>query len=121
MVLGRAGHAGELAAAVRKAVPGGVDLVVDPAGIGGDLIHAVRDGGVFVVIAVVPEPDAERGVEVRRGSAQSDGALPAQIPADLADGKKQARAGLTLPLTEAAEAHRRSEARSVRGRIVLTV
>ncbi|WP_235029299.1 zinc-binding dehydrogenase [Streptomyces sp. 3213.3] len=87
----------------------------------GDLIHAVRDGGVFVVIAVVPEPPAERGVEVRRVSAQSDGVLLARILADLADGKKKARVGLVLPLTEAAEAHRKSEERSVRGKIVLTV
>ncbi|MFF1683074.1 NADP-dependent oxidoreductase [Streptomyces sp. NPDC058256] len=121
IVLGRAGDAGELATAVRKSVPGGVDVVVDPAGIGGDLIHAVRDGGVFVVIAVVPAPEPERGVDVRRVSAQSDGALLARILADLADGTKKARIGLTLPLTEAAEAHRRSESRSVRGKIVLTV
>jgi NADPH:quinone reductase-like Zn-dependent oxidoreductase len=102
-------------------VPGGVDVVVDPAGIGGDLIHAVRDGGVFVVIAVVPAPEPERGVDVRRVSAQSDGALLARILADVADGKKRTRIGLTLPLAEAAEAHRRTESRSVRGKIVLTV
>ncbi|MFJ9377819.1 zinc-binding dehydrogenase [Streptomyces sp. NPDC101455] len=102
-------------------MPGGVDVVVDPAGIGGDLIHAVRDGGVFVVIAVVPDPAPERGVDVRRVSAQSDGALLGRILADVADGKKRTRVGLTLPLTEAAEAHRRSEDSSVRGKIVLTV
>lgn len=121
IVLGRSHDAGELAAAVRKSVPGGVDVVVDPAGIGGDLIHAVRDGGVFVVIAVVPDPAPERGVDVRRVNARSDGALLGRILADVADGKKRTRVGLTLPLTEAAEAHRRSEDRSVRGKIVLTV
>jgi NADPH:quinone reductase-like Zn-dependent oxidoreductase len=120
-VLGRARDAGELAAAVQKSVPGGVDVVVDPAGIGGDLVHAVRDGGVFVVLAVVPDPETERGVDIRRVNAQSDGALLARILADVADGKKKARVGLTLPLAEAAEAHRRSESRSVRGKIVLTV
>jgi len=120
-VLGRPRDAEELVAAVRKSVPDGVDVVVDPAGIGGDLIHAVRDGGVFVVVAIVPDPEPERGVDVRHVSAQSDGALLARILADLADGTKKARIGLTLPLAEAAEAHRRTESRSVRGKIVLTV
>ncbi|MGH1552373.1 zinc-binding dehydrogenase [Streptomyces sp. L7] len=121
IVLGRAGDAGELAAAVRKSVPGGVDLVVDPAGIGGDLIHAVRDGGVFVVIAVVPEPAAERGVEVRRVSAQSDGALLAQILADLADGKKKARVGLTLPAHRGGRGAPEERGEVGAGKIVLTV
>jgi NADPH:quinone reductase-like Zn-dependent oxidoreductase len=121
VVLPRTEDPEALVAAVREQFADGVDAVVDPAGIGGPLIGAVRDGGVFVAVLATALPDPERGVDVRELRARSDGELLARVFQDIAAGALSARVGLTLPLERADEAHRRTQDRSVRGKIVLTV
>ena len=104
----------DLAEAVRHAVPGGVDSVIDAASVGVAALDAVRGGGAFVgVLGGAPVP--LRGIRVSTVWIRADGPRLATL----------ARAGLhlrvadTLPLPQAAEAHRRLDAGGLRGRLVL--
>lgn len=107
-----------LAAAVRALHPGGVDGVLDAAMLGQPVVGAVADGGVFVS-ASAPAPAAERGVRVQIVQTSPDGPRLAGLAADLAAGRLTARVQATLPLGQAAEAHRRAGRPGRRGKIVL--
>ncbi|MFY7627546.1 alcohol dehydrogenase catalytic domain-containing protein [Streptomyces sp. NY05-11A] len=50
-------------AAIRTAVPGGVDGLIDAAALGGSVIGAVRDGGAFASVRGAG-PGAERGIRI---------------------------------------------------------
>jgi NADPH2:quinone reductase len=116
-VIGRDG----IAAAVRERYPDGVDAVLDAAVVGGDLIGAVRDGGRFVAVSDPSEPPAERGVHVQTVHTQPDGAALTELIDRWARGDLLTRIVDTLPLADAAEAHRRLAAGGLRGKLVLTV
>ncbi|GAB3826603.1 NADP-dependent oxidoreductase [Dactylosporangium cerinum] len=82
-----------------------------------EAIAAVRDGGVFVAVTDFSAPAAERGVRVDTVHVTPDRQQLAEV---LGAGLITRVAG-TLPLEEAAEAHRRLEAGGLRGKLVLTV
>jgi NADPH:quinone reductase-like Zn-dependent oxidoreductase len=82
-----------------------------------DAIAAVRDGGVFVAVTDHTAPAAERAVRVDTVHVTPDRSLLA----DLLGRELTTRVAGTLPLEEAAQAHRRLEAGGLRGKLVLTV
>jgi NADPH2:quinone reductase len=118
-VLPRAASAADLAEAVRAVVAGGVDVVIDPAGVGGALTGAVRDGGVFVTTVPPAVPAGERDIRIAVAQVQPDGVALGRLLAAAADGRLTPRIAGTLPLAEAAEAHTRAAAGGLRGKLVL--
>jgi NADPH2:quinone reductase len=108
-----------LAASVRALHPGGVDGVLDAALLGQPVVGAVADGGVFIS-ASAPGPAAERGIRVQAVETEPDGPRLAALAADLAAGRLSTRVQATLPLAQAAEAHRRAAIPGRRGKLVLT-
>lgn len=110
----------DLAGAVRAAVPGGVDAVLDAAQLGAPALAAVRDGGAYVGVVAWRSPEAERGVTVTAVQSEPRSAQLGELLEGLAAGRLSARVAAELPLGEAAQAHRRAAAGGVRGKIVLT-
>jgi NADPH:quinone reductase-like Zn-dependent oxidoreductase len=110
------------AAAVREAVPGGVDAVLDAADVGAAALAAVRDGGVLAAVRP-PAGESPRGIEVRRVLAyeylHNRSALE-ELGRLAAAGILTPRVADVLPAENAAEAQRRREAGGLRGRLVLT-
>ena len=112
----------DVARAIRRAVPGGADALLDAAVMGAPVLPAVRDGGQ--VIAVRPfSGETERDItvslvlvfhhlhEADRLARLAELAALRTLTLRVAD---------VLPAERAAEAHRRMEAGGVRGRLVLT-
>ncbi|KIZ17532.1 NADP-dependent oxidoreductase [Streptomyces natalensis] len=105
-------------AAIRAAVSGGVDGLIDAAALGGSVIGAVRDGGAFVSVRGAG-PGAERGIRISQIQVHSDTVRLAELAA-LADvGGLTLRVDRTMPFAEAAAAHDALASRGLRGRIVL--
>ncbi|WP_051733023.1 NADP-dependent oxidoreductase [Kitasatospora phosalacinea] len=104
----------DLAAAVREAVPSGVDAALDAASLGPVALDAVRGGGTLVaVLGTGPAP--LRGTRVTRVWIRADGPRLAA----LATAGLTPRTAGTLPLDRVAEAHRRLESGPLRGRLLL--
>jgi NADPH:quinone reductase len=112
----------DVATAIRRAVPGGVDALLDAAVMGAPVLPAVRDGGQ--VIAVRPfAGETERDItvslvlvfhhlhEADRLAKLAELAALRTLTLRVAD---------ALPAEHAAQAHRRMAAGGVRGRLVLT-
>jgi NADPH2:quinone reductase len=118
-VLGRAATPEDLVRSVRALAPDGVDVVLDPAGIGGALIGAVRDGGVFATPVSPAAPAQERDIRVARVQVKPDASALGELLQAAADGRISPRIAGTLPLADAAEAHTRTGAGGVRGKVVL--
>jgi NADPH:quinone reductase len=112
----------DVAAAIRRAGPGGVDALLDAAVMGAPVLPAVRDGGQ--VIAVRPfSGETERDITVSlvlvfRHLHEAD--RLARLAELAALRTITLRVADVLPAERAAEAHRRMEAGGVRGRLVLT-
>lgn len=110
-VLGRDALTGELPA---------VDAVLDAAASAEPRLTAtVRDGGAFVAVTEPATPAPERGVRVARVSVTPDAAALAALVDAVAAGRLRTRVAATLPLADAAVAHRRLQAGGVRGKLVL--
>ncbi|MEU8895888.1 zinc-binding dehydrogenase [Nocardia sp. NPDC048505] len=107
---------GDLAAAVRALVPGGVDGALDTAGLGVRALAAVRTRGAFATVVGGTPPTALRGIGIHRQwiSAAAD------TLAELVASRLTLRVAATLPLEQAAAAHERLHAGKLRGRLVLT-
>ncbi|MCP2329692.1 NADPH:quinone reductase-like Zn-dependent oxidoreductase [Hamadaea flava] len=104
----------DLPAAVRAVVRGGVDAVIDAAGLGVVALDAVRGGGAFVsVLGGAPVP--LRGVRVANVWIRADGSRLTS----LAQAGLRLRVAATLPLDRVAEAHERLAEGGLRGRLVL--
>jgi NADPH:quinone reductase-like Zn-dependent oxidoreductase len=108
-----------LGSAVRAAVPGGVDAAIDAAVVGIAALDAVRGGGTYVSVVAGAAPYPLRGTRVRNVWIRADGARLAELVALVDAGRLTLRVAETLPLSEAADAHRRLAAGGVRGRLVL--
>ncbi|MFC5502741.1 NADP-dependent oxidoreductase [Lysinimonas soli] len=109
----------DLAAAVRELVPGGVDAVLNTAPGTAPGIAAVRDGGRYRSVTVLP--DAERGIDVARVGVTVDGPGLIEIVRLAESGEITTRVAQTFPVARAADAYRALNDRSSgRGKIVLT-
>ncbi|RKR91351.1 NADPH:quinone reductase-like Zn-dependent oxidoreductase [Micromonospora pisi] len=101
------------------ATVGPVDAVLDAVPVGAPAAAAVADGGVLVTTRPTPPVDPARGVRQHVVLIQQNQPMLAELMAEVAKGELLTRVAATLPLAEAAEAHRRVEAGGVRGKIVL--
>jgi NADPH2:quinone reductase len=112
----------QLAAAIREAVPAGVDALLDAAVMGQPVLPAIRDGGQ--VAAVRPfSGQAKRSITVTLvlvGDYLHAGDKLAGLAGLVAAGVLTLRVAAELPARQAAQAHRLLAAGGVRGRIVLT-
>jgi NADPH:quinone reductase-like Zn-dependent oxidoreductase len=116
---------GSVAAAVRKIVPDGVDVVLDS--LGGEALResvdAVRDGGRIVSIAQPPTDDVfrQREIEPLYVFVRPDAEQLEELAELVDDNRLSVHLDEVLPLEQAARAHERSEAGHVRGKLVLAV
>ncbi|MBO0831365.1 MAG: NADP-dependent oxidoreductase [Actinobacteria bacterium] len=112
----------DVAAAIRREVPAGVDAAVDAALIGPPLLAAVRDGGQL--IAVRPfDGESWRSITITLcmvGDYLHEAAKLAELAKLAKAGKLTLRVAREIPAEKAAEAHRQLEAGGTRGRLVLT-
>ena len=110
----------DIAAQIRKAVPGGVDGLADGSFQSGVAAGAVRDGGCFV--SVRGWAGDERGItfhktSVREYNHRAD--LLDRLRQQVEAGQMSLRVAATYPAAQAADAHRRLEAKGTRGRLLL--
>ncbi len=99
---------------------GPVPVVLDAIPLGDAAIPAIEDDGVVVTTRPTPPADPSRGIRQHLQLIHLDRDPLADLVAQLAAGKLRTRVAATMPLTEAAEAHRLVEAGGLRGKIVLT-
>jgi NADPH:quinone reductase-like Zn-dependent oxidoreductase len=100
---------------------GAIDAVFDAAGKGVLADAIALAGGPERVITLSDPAAADYGVTLSQPTAdRAPGALDQTI-AMLADGRLRLRAHKTMPLRQAAEAHRQLESGNVRERIILTL
>jgi NADPH:quinone reductase-like Zn-dependent oxidoreductase len=100
-------------------LPSGVPAVLDAVPLGEPAGAAVADGGVLVTTRPTPPVDPARGVRQEIVMVGLDRPALRALVQDVADGRLSTRVAATLPLAEAAEAHRRVEAGGLRGKVVL--
>lgn len=94
-----------------------VDGLFDAVPIGAEAAVAVKQGGAAVFTRGVEVPDRP-DLRVETPLAQSDSRLAA-LTEQVANGSLRTRVAHTLPLAEAAEAHRLNERGGLRGKVVL--
>jgi NADPH:quinone reductase-like Zn-dependent oxidoreductase len=99
---------------------GPVPAVLDAVPLGKAAEAAVEDGGIIVTTRPTPPADPRRGVRQDLQLIRLDRELLAKVVGQLAAGELRTRVAATMPLIEAAEAHRLVEAGGLRGKIVLT-
>jgi NADPH:quinone reductase-like Zn-dependent oxidoreductase len=98
---------------------GPVPAVLDAVPVGEPAAAAVADGGVLVTTRPTPELDSARGVRQDIVLVRLDRSALRDLVEAVAQGRLRARVADTVPLAEAAEAHRRFEAGGLRGKLVL--
>jgi NADPH2:quinone reductase len=103
------------------AAVGPVAAVFDAVPIGEAAGAAVENRGVVVATRPTPALVPARGVRQDLQLIRHDRELLADLVGQVAAGRLRTRVAATLPLTEAAEAHRRVLAGGLRGKLVLTV
>ncbi|MFG2939576.1 NADP-dependent oxidoreductase [Streptomyces sp. NPDC048282] len=105
----------------RAVAPDGVDALADGALLGQAVEGAVRDEGQIVIPSPWPW-EAERGIAIRQVRVHEEFKNPGRLDRlrRLAEqGAVTPRVADVLPVERVADAHRRFEARGVRGRLVL--
>ncbi|GIM89907.1 NADP-dependent oxidoreductase [Paractinoplanes toevensis] len=100
---------------------GPVAAVFDAVPVGAAAAAAVEDGGVVVTTRPTPPIVPARGVRQEVQLIRLDRELLADLVGQVAAGLLRTRVAATMPLTEAAEAHRRVLAGGLRGKLVLTL
>jgi NADPH2:quinone reductase len=131
-VLAQASHSDEQwvhGLGAHEVVPRSVDLatvgpvaaVFDAVPFGEAAAAAVEDRGVVVATRPTPAIVPARGVRQELQLIRLDRELLADLVGQVATGRLRTRVAATMPLTEAADAHRRVLAGGLRGKLVLTV
>jgi NADPH:quinone reductase-like Zn-dependent oxidoreductase len=103
------------------ATVGPVAAVFDAVPLGEAAVAAVEDRGVVVATRPTPGIVPARGVRHDLQLIRLDRELLADLVGQVAAGRLRTRVAATMPLTEAADAHRRVLAGGLRGKLVLTV
>lgn len=103
------------------ATVGPVPAVFDAVPLGAAAAAAVQSRGVVVTTRPTPPIVPSRGVRQDLQLIRLDRELLADLVRQVAAGRLRTRVAATMPLTEAAEAHRRVLAGGLRGKIVLTI
>jgi NADPH:quinone reductase-like Zn-dependent oxidoreductase len=103
------------------ATVGPVAAVFDAVPIGAAAAAAVKNGGVVVSTRPTPPIVPARGVRQDLQLIRLDRTLLADLVERVAAGRLRTRVADTMPLTEAATAHRRVLAGGLRGKLVLMV
>lgn len=98
---------------------GSFDAVLDPASLVEPALAVVRDGGTYVGVLPAMKPTTDRDVTIDAVQVQVDTESLAGLLARTAAGELPARVHATLPLDQAADAHRLLSKGGLRGRIVL--
>ena len=106
---------------VEAATAGPVAAVFDAVPFGEAAAAAVEDRGVVVATRPTPAIVPARGVRQELQLIRLDRELLADLVGQVAAGRLRTRVADTMPLTEAADAHRRVLAGGLRGKLVLTV
>ena len=99
---------------------GPVPAVFDAIPLGDPVAAAVENRGFVVATRPTPAIDPARGVRQDLQLIHLDRTLLAELVRRVAAGRLRTRVAEILPLTEAAEAHRRVLAGGLRGKLVLT-
>jgi NADPH:quinone reductase-like Zn-dependent oxidoreductase len=114
----------DVADRIRAIFPDGVDAVADPARLRDKVVPALRDGGVFVDVAVQGwKGDQTRAIRYEAAGVSREYHSQAKLDAlrrAVENGTLTPRVAAIIPAESAAEGHRRLEAGGTRGRIVLT-
>ncbi|MDW5327642.1 NADP-dependent oxidoreductase [Plantactinospora sp. KLBMP9567] len=98
---------------------GPVPAVFDAVPVGAAAGAAVADGGALVTTRPVPPLDPPRGVRQQTVLIRLDQPMLAELMTEVAKGRLRTRVAASLPLAEAADAHRLVAAGRLRGKIVL--
>jgi len=106
---------------VRALAPEGVDAVFDLAGKGALEDSITLLGGTERVVTTADFRAASLGVHFESGPQRRSAARLAELARQAADGTLVTTVGTSLPLAQAAEAHRVIDAGHGRGKVVLTV
>jgi NADPH2:quinone reductase len=119
--VGGLGAAEVIARSIDLAGAGPVPVAIDAIPLGDAAAAAVKDGGVVVTTRPTAPIDPSRGVRQQLQLIHLDREVLAEVVGQAASGTLRTRVAATMPLREAAEAHRLVEAGGLRGKIVLTV
>jgi NADPH:quinone reductase-like Zn-dependent oxidoreductase len=107
--------------ALRDAVPGGVDGLIDAAVLDGAVLPAIRDGGKLATVRGFAGP-SERGIAIEpvrvTSYLQNHEALD-RLGQLAAEGRLALRVAQTFPPGQAASAHRKLAAGGTRGRLLI--
>jgi NADPH2:quinone reductase len=109
-------------AAVRDAVPDGVDGLYDTALLHESVFGAIRDSGVMVVVRGWKPEQTERGIDVKQvfvGTVLDRSDWLEELRQLASDGRLQLRVAGEYPPEQAAEAQRIMEAGGLRGRALI--
>jgi NADPH:quinone reductase len=112
---------GDLAAASRECVAGGVDGLIDAALVGQPALSAVRNGGSFVSLFGAAAPVPLRGTRVSTVWIRAEAEQLQRLVSLVDEGRLSLRVATTYGLERAAEAHARLAAGRVRGRLVISM
>ncbi|MFC4063642.1 NADP-dependent oxidoreductase [Actinoplanes subglobosus] len=100
---------------------GPVAAVFDAVPVGEAAAAIVEDRGIVVATRPTPPLVPDRGVRQELQLIRHDRELLADLVGQVAAGRLCTRVAVTMPLTEAADAHRRVLAGGLHGKLVLTV
>jgi len=113
----------DFAELIAAAEPDGLHYVLD--GVGGETFrksHAlVKQNGILITMGDFPDAElaASHGIRTAFLDSTASGALLTEIAMQIDQGRLTIPEYVELPLTDAAQAHRRSQTGHVRGKIVL--
>ena len=104
---------------VDYAAVGSFPFVLDAVPVGAGLFPAVERGGRVITTRPVEDAPADLGIHQQWMLVEMDLPLLVRLVGELADGRLRTRVSETFPLERAADAHRASEERGRRGKVVL--